>query len=119
MTAKCQHAPLARYYCFRNKNGRFLDPTDWSGYPSPSPSPSTLPWLFPVDVSLAFVNEPPMGSAVGVAVSVEDDGGDEEGLLFVASDDIRQDQEIFVDYGLEYDRSGYGRTDGGTEGGDG
>ena len=105
MAAKCVTAPPARYYCFKNRNGYLLDPTDLAGQPSPTPKPC-LPWP-PVDVSLSFVNEPPKGST-GPNITVEDDPKDEEGLVFVALDLIRAGSEIFVDYGTTYDRSGYG-----------
>lgn len=105
MTTKCAAAPGAAFYCFRNARGMLLDPTDWTGAPSRNPAPG-LPWL-PVDITLSFANEPPKSSP-GVNVTVEDDPKDEEGLIFVALEGIRAGGEIFVDYGLDYDRSGYG-----------
>lgn len=105
MTAKCVAAPGARYYCFRNARGMLLDPTDWSGAPSERPVPG-LPW-WSVDVTLSYANEPPKASP-GVNVTVEDDPKDEEGLIFVALEGIRAGGELFVDYGLDYDRTGYG-----------
>jgi hypothetical protein len=105
MLTKCSTAPLARYYCFRNKNGYFLDPTDWTGAPCKVPVPG-LPWL-PIDCSLSYANEPPKNST-GVNVTVEDDPKDEEGLVFVSICNIPAGAEIFVDYGLDYDRSSYG-----------
>lgn len=104
MALKCETAPTARYYCFRNKRNEFLDPTDWGGEPSATPAPG-MPWL-PVDPTLAFANEPPKGST-GVNVTVEDDPKDEAGLLFVTTRAVAQDCELFVDYGLDYDRSRY------------
>lgn len=41
---------------------------------------------------------------------VEDDASDEQGLVFVSAREIRAGEEILVDYGLNYDRSGYGGT---------
>jgi hypothetical protein len=108
MLIKCQTAPLARYYCFRNKNGYFLDPTDWAGAPCKVPIPG-LPWL-PIDCSLSFANEPPKNSLSGVNVTVEDDRKDEQGLVFVSICNIPAGAEIFVDYGLDYDRSSYGSS---------
>ncbi|KAG7667764.1 hypothetical protein NADE_002598 [Nannochloris sp. 'desiccata'] len=125
MLTKCQTAPLARYYCFRNKNGYFLDPTDWTGAPCKVPVPG-LPWL-PIDSSLSYANEPPKSSS-GVNVTVEDDPKDEQGLVFVSICNIPAGAEVFVDYGLDYDRSSYGsssspksanRNGGGTGGGTG
>jgi len=107
MLTKCQTAPLARYYCFRNKNDYFLDPTDWNGVPCKAPVPG-LPWI-PIDCSLSYANEPPKNSS-GVNVSVEDDRNDEQGLVFVSVCNIPAGAEIFVDYGLAYDRSSYGSS---------
>ena len=107
MLTKCETAPLARYYCFRNKNGYFLDPTDWTGAPCKTPVPG-LPWL-PIDCSLSYANEPPKNSS-GVNVTVEDDPKDEQGLIFVSICGIPAGAEIFVDYGLDYDRSSYGAS---------
>jgi len=105
MAAKCMLAPMAREYCFLSRPGSMLDPTDHRGRPSTSPSPG-LWWPFGVDVTLSYVNEPGKGSVVNVAV--EDDPEDVEGLLFVADCDIRCGAEIYIDYGVNYDRSHYG-----------
>eukprot|EP00983_Pelagomonas_calceolata_P114340 1160086-Pelagomonas_calceolata.AAC.1 len=42
-------------------DGRFIDPTDESGMPSPYPGPGS-PWPFPVKVLLPYANEPPKGA---------------------------------------------------------
>ena len=111
MTQKCETAPVARYYCFLNKQGELLDPTDWTGLPSKVPVPG-LPWV-PVDVTLSYANEPPKSSS-GVNTTVEDDPKDDSGLIFVATVNIPAGAEIFVDYGLNYDRTGYGGGSNGT-----
>lgn len=103
MLAKFQTAPLAREYCFRTRGDSLLDPTDAEGRPSRLPAPG-LPWV-PVDVALCYANEPPAGSA-GVNIVPEDDP-DDIGILFVACCDIAAGAELFVDYGGDYDRSGY------------
>ena len=82
-----------------------LDPTDASGALSPTPAPG-LPWPLPVDVSLAYINEPPM-DAGGTNVTVEDDPSDDSGLICVAARDIEAGEELFMDYGVTYDRSTY------------
>lgn len=105
MAAKCITAPRAGLYCFRNKNNLLIDPTDAQGNPSKYPAPG-LPWI-PVNDAMAYVNEPPKGGN-GANVSVEDDPNDDEGLLFVTAGEIAAGSEVFVDYGLDYDRSGYG-----------
>ncbi|GLC36689.1 hypothetical protein PLESTB_000130700 [Pleodorina starrii] len=110
MVAKCEVAPLAASYAFRTGDGRFLDPTDVSGQPSPYPQPG-WPWPLPTDVVLSYVNEPPKGSP-GTNASVED--GPQAGeLLFLAATDIPPGAEVLIDYGVTYDRSGYGRRPGG------
>ena len=88
--------------------GFYLDPTDASGS-SPSPFPSPGPWWpFPSAVELAYANEPGAGSARGGPNCCVEDGnvGDAE-LLFVTARDIAAGEEILIDYGQHYDRSGY------------
>ena len=63
-----------------------------------------MPWLT-VDPLLAYVNEPPPGYTTNVTV---EDGLDDREICFVASTDISLDEELFIDYGFTYDRSGYG-----------
>ena len=87
---------------------QLLDPTDWTGRPSTAPLPG-VPWLLPTDVTLSYANEPPKNSP-GVNVTVEDDPKDSQGLLFVTVVPISAGSEIYVDYGLNYDRSGYGKA---------
>jgi hypothetical protein len=64
------------------------------------------PWPWPVDPTLAFVNEPPLGGP-GCNVAVENGASTDE-LLYIALTTILPAQELFVDYGLKYDRSHYG-----------
>jgi hypothetical protein len=106
MVAKCVAAPTAKNYCFKNGAGLVLDPTDESGEPSKWPQPGP-PWPVPVDPTLCRVNEPLQASG-GPSVSVEDDPGDPGGLVFVTAREIVAGEEVFVDYGMDYDRSGYG-----------
>ncbi|KAG2489489.1 hypothetical protein HYH03_011942 [Edaphochlamys debaryana] len=106
MLEKCETAPMAASYAFRTADGRFLDPTDLTGQPSPNPQPGWF-WPLPTDISLCFANEPPKGS-LGTNASVEDGAGPGD-LLFVARADIPQGAEVLIDYGTTYDRSGYSR----------
>lgn len=108
MAAKSVVAPGARDYCFRTPDDRLLDPTDATGQLSTSPGPG-LPWL-PIDVTLAYINEPPKGAGL-TNVTVEDDPDDSAGLLCVAARDIYPGEELFMDYGIYYDRSSYGQKD--------
>eukprot|EP01026_Neomeris_dumetosa_P016749 TRINITY_DN1639_c0_g2_i1.p1 TRINITY_DN1639_c0_g2~~TRINITY_DN1639_c0_g2_i1.p1 ORF type:complete len:241 (+),score=43.32 TRINITY_DN1639_c0_g2_i1:127-849(+) len=103
LDAKSQRCPRVKGYIFRMDNGMILDPTDMSGEPSDKPSPG-LPW-WPIDVSLAFVNEPPRGGK-GTNIVIEV-GTNPTEVMFVATRDIFKDEEVFVDYGLYYDRTSY------------
>jgi hypothetical protein len=72
LTSRCTASPQAlkattaanaKGYCFLNGRGMYLDPTDEKGQVSQQPRPGT-PWPFPVDVTLAFINEPNAGQAI-------------------------------------------------------
>jgi hypothetical protein len=69
-----------------------------------------LPWYnFPTTL-LCRINEPPKAGRffdVNV-VTVED--LEARTVTFVAERDIYENEELFIDYGISYDRSGYGRT---------
>lgn len=105
MAAKCVTAPGAAKWAFKNKNGRYLDPTDTAGEPSTSPSPG-LPWPFPVNIDLCYANEPPP-NAGGCSIRVEDDPDDQDGIIFITTRGVEAGEELFVDYGVSYDRSKY------------
>ena len=53
--------------------------------------------------TLALLNEPGPGGDVNVGVAVE--GAD---VVFSAERDVRRGEELYLDYGQDYDRSGYG-----------
>eukprot|EP01024_Parvocaulis_polyphysoides_P010988 TRINITY_DN13878_c0_g3_i6.p3 TRINITY_DN13878_c0_g3~~TRINITY_DN13878_c0_g3_i6.p3 ORF type:complete len:230 (+),score=46.98 TRINITY_DN13878_c0_g3_i6:94-783(+) len=100
---KSKQCPRVKGYIFRMDNNMILDPTDMSGEPSDKPSPG-LPW-WPVDPSMAFLNEPPRGGK-GTNVIIEV-GKNPAEVMFVTTRDIYKDEELFVDYGLYYDRTSY------------
>jgi hypothetical protein len=58
------------------------------------------------DAAMAYVNEPPIGAG-GTNVYCTN-GASADELLYVATTTILPGAEIFVDYGLRYDRSHYG-----------
>ena len=98
----------------RAGRGLYLDPTGPCGSaPCAYPSPGSW-WPLPIQTELAFVNEPPPGSSspgrAGPNCRVEDGASDEAELLFVTSRDVGVGEELTIDYGMHYDRSGYGRT---------
>lgn len=99
---KVQHAPSTKGFVFLNGQGLYLDPTDASGAVSSRPGPG-LPWLA-IDPTLAFMNEPQPGR--GVNVSILDEGSVRE-VRFVAAQDMQEGDELYIDYGGQYDRSGY------------
>lgn len=55
---------------------------------------------------MAYVNEPPLGGGGTNVYCTNGETADE--LLYVATQTIEPGAEIFVDYGLKYDRSHYG-----------
>jgi hypothetical protein len=99
---KVQAAHGTKQYVFFNEEGAGIDPTDDTGQPSKYPAPG-LPW-WPVNVTLAFVNEPTLQNTVNVSTTK---GLDRREVVFVALRDIKQDEELLIDYGPFYDRSSY------------
>ena len=100
---KAQHAPQTKQYVYHLRDTVYLDPTDQRGQPSDKPSPG-LPW-FSIDPSMAYVNEPSLGSSV----SVETVDGLDGDVVFRAVADLRKGDELYIDYGTLYDRSSYRR----------
>ena len=88
----------------RAEAGVPLDPTDEEGQLSEWPEGSF--WPFPDDVTLARMNEPLPGGVV--SVTSETDSDDNKKVFFVTTRDIREGEEIYIDYGPKFDRSGYG-----------
>mmetsp|Transcript_42568 Transcript_42568/g.107607 ORF Transcript_42568/g.107607 Transcript_42568/m.107607 type:complete len:109 (+) Transcript_42568:348-674(+) len=107
MVAKAATAPGAKDYCFVTDAGVALDPTDMYGHVSSQPMPL---WPMPVDTTLARVNEPPAGASVNVEPETVDGWRRVE---FYALRDIAAGEELYIDYGTTYDRSGYSRPSGG------
>lgn len=106
MVAKCQQAPQAAEYAMQVpdwRGGGYLDPTDRSGSPSGRPGPG-FPWPVDVDIALTRVNEPPPGRTTNTRL---EDGRDAADMLFVTTRDIMAGEELFLDYGTDYNRSGY------------
>jgi hypothetical protein len=82
-----------------------LDPTDSTGR-----VPIELQYLFglvKIDTTLCRVNEPPKGSDVNVFTEIE--GANT--VRIVSERNIFAGEEIFLDYGLKYDRSDYSAKD--------
>ena len=107
---KLARTPRAAEYCWQLSDGRqVLDPTDASGkLLEPIPLFEPLPRLLPslaVPTTLALINEPPPGADVNI--DTFEQGAE---LTFVTNRDIREGEELFLDYGQTYDRSSYGRA---------
>ena len=105
MAAKAFRSPGAKDYCWLNERGNYIDPTDSDGKVSTLPGPGSF-WCFPVDITLTRVNEPPIGQASINLASEDVDNG--HGIQYVAARDIIAGEELFIDYGMNYDRSKYG-----------
>ena len=103
MLQKVAIAPACQQYVFQTSSGVWLDPTDATGQLSQQPALLGLGWTF--DISMAFVNEPPVGRSVNVQTVI--DGSDHLDLKFEAICDIPTGNELFLDYGNSYDRSCY------------
>ncbi len=80
-----------------------LDPTDSNGMLSEWPQGSF--WPFPDDITLARVNEPRPGGVVSAVAETDKDDGKK--VVFFATRDIVEGEEIFINYGPKFDRSGY------------
>ncbi len=92
--------------CMPVGSGAYLDPTDAQGNVSEWPGPG-LPWPLAAPSALAYANEPVKGGT-GTNTTCED-GEQDTDLLFVTCRALRAGEEVFIDYGTTYDRSGYKR----------
>ncbi len=109
---KLQAAPDCGSFCWTLGGGHgVLDPTDASGkLMEPLPFIESLPQLggsFAVATTLCLINEPPPGSDVNVD-SVEEG----KVVTFVTGRRVSKGEELFLDYGRNYDRSTYGLSGG-------
>jgi hypothetical protein len=124
---KLQRYPHCETYVWRFSDSQYIiDPTDsegrledfcyggnfatWGSVWFHQQLLPNLPWYsFPTTL-LCRINEPPKAGRffdVNV-ITVED--LDARTVTFVAERDIHENEELFIDYGISYDRSGYGRT---------
>ena len=113
---KLQDYPLCEGYIWRFSDNQFvIDPTDSEGVcqdfciggnPSMPLSQalfSVLPF-FRVPTTLCRINEPPKGLDVNV---VTDEDRSSRTVTFSLERDVYEGEELFIDYGLYYDRSRY------------
>jgi len=107
MMAKCKQAPGAVEYAMQIpewRGGGYLDPTNALGVPSEQPSGPGIPWPVDVNITLTRFNEPPPGRTTNTRI---EDGSGPADMHFVAVCDIMEGEELFIDYGTSYNRSGY------------
>lgn len=118
--SKLRRFPACEGYIWRFSDNKYvLDPTNSIGVLDDvvvggNPSlPGSL-WLFenifskfrtlPPPTTLCRINEPPKGMDVNV---VTDEDLDKRCVLFSVERDVVEGEELFIDYGLSYDRSMY------------
>eukprot|EP00977_Amphora_coffeiformis_P006925 scaffold1510_cov163-Amphora_coffeaeformis.AAC.4 len=71
-------------------------------------------WLFrnvfdlSVPTTLCRINEPPLGKDVNV---VTEEDQNRRCVIFVLERDVTVGEELFIDYGLSFDRSMYGKSE--------
>lgn len=86
-----------------------LDTTCRGGNPS---MPLSMGWHkvlnFQTPTTLCRINEPPLGRDVNV---VTDEDREKRQVVFSLERDVYEGEELFLDYGLSYDRSMYGGGD--------
>jgi hypothetical protein len=114
---KLYEHPCCEIYIWRFSDSKMLiDPTDaegklrdltYGGNPSTFGSfwicQNLLPFLSK-PTTLCRINEPPIGYDVNVCTK-EDLGS--RRVTFILERDVQMGEELFIDYGLNYDRSGY------------
>ena len=117
---KCRRFPNALSYSWRFTDDAYvIDPTDdggelrdtcvggGSGAPLSTLLFSTLFRFGGTSTALCRINEPPIGAG-GCSVSAREDL-DRREVTFSLVRDVVPGQELYLDYGPGYDRSGYGR----------
>lgn len=108
--------PHVAEYCWTLGEVAALDPTDERGIlyedpgvplleSAPASLNSGLLAAFARPTTLALINEPGAGGDTNVKVEVD---GDE--VFFILERSVFAGEEIYIDYGQNYDRSGYGRS---------
>ena len=115
---KCIQYPKAIGYSWRFTDNEYvLDPTDsygelhhvcYGGSDAISTFIySTLFHSWTTSTELCRINEPPLGVG-GCSITAREDLRKRE-VMFELTKDVEAGQELYLDYGLNYDRSSYGR----------
>lgn len=121
--AKLREHPACEAYIWRFSDNAFvIDPTNAEGKVDETCTGGRIglpgsQWLFDnvfdnvfdmsVPTALCRINEPPLGFDVNV---VTDEDLQNRSVLFTLERDVAAGEEFFIDYGLSYDRSMYGKT---------
>ena len=118
--SKLSRVPHCEGYIWRfSDNAMVIDPTDGTGALGDAciggnSAQWASEWLFQsllpfwtVSTALCRINEPPRGFDVNV---VTDECLSDRTVTFALERDVFRGEELFIDYGLYYDRSRYGRT---------
>lgn len=116
---KCRNYPQAVGYSWRFTDDQYvIDPTDSRGeirdfclggsseVPLSNVVFASLLQLWRVSTVLCRINEPPIGVG-GPNVSAKEKL-DKREVVFELIQDVYAGQELYLDYGLDYDRSRYG-----------
>lgn len=117
-STKCRMYPQAVGYSWRFTDSKYvLDPTDdkgnmnnfcfggGSGDVLSNLAFKTILSFMKVGTELTRINEPPIGAG-GCNVSARENLETRE-VVFTLCRDVFKGEELFLDYGLDYDRSGY------------
>jgi hypothetical protein len=112
---KVQQYPKTIAYCWILSSGRVLDPTDEKGnlldevaWVAPVPNLMNEPFISKPTI-FSYINEPQPGQDTNLVI--EEGGFDGTEVRFITGKNIMKGEELFVDYGQNYDRSHYGRND--------
>lgn len=116
---KCRQYPQAVGYSWRFTDNKYvIDPTDSQGeiqdvclggntdVPLSNLVFGTLFRFLSVNTALCRINEPPIGAG-GCNVSAKEILAKRE-VVFEVIQNVNAGQELYLDYGLDYDRSRYG-----------
>ena len=115
---KLMYHPQCEAYIWRfTDNSKIIDPTDSEGniqnicFGGSEETPFSLFFMknimkFSVETTLTRINEPPVGFG-GCNVCANEDLNKRE-VLFEVIRDINEGEELYMDYGISYDRSSYG-----------
>lgn len=124
---KCRQHPQAVGYSWRFTDNKFvIDPTDSEGeiqdfclggssdVPLSNFVFANLLGFWRANTALCRINEPPIGAG-GCNVSAREDLEKRE-VVFTLIQNVYPGQELYLDYGLDYDRSRYGPSPGSDNG---